>query len=139
MGTDSLATARADGDDAVVATNVERDDFHQDTEHGGFKHRTFACRPACGVQTLAAPLASRGEESHQTLRAPFEASSILALAAARCASIRSRSDFALASSATSGSRAGEGESFRDCSSPGGLTRRLMKCSFGSRGKRELPG
>jgi hypothetical protein len=39
MGTDrlSLATARADGDDAVVATNVERDDFHQDTEDGGFK------------------------------------------------------------------------------------------------------
>ena len=53
--------------------------------------------------------------------------------------IRSRSDSAFASSAMSGSRAGEGESFRDCSSPGGLTRRLMKCSFGSRGKRELPG
>jgi hypothetical protein len=33
----SLATAHADGDDVVVATKVERDDFNHDTDHGGFK------------------------------------------------------------------------------------------------------
>src|SRR6266542_4040497 len=64
---------------------------------------------------------------------------ILAFAAARCASIRSRFDSAFASSATSGSRAAEGESFRDRSSPGAFTRRFPNSSFGSRRKRELPG
>jgi hypothetical protein len=46
---------------------------------------------------------------------------IRAFVAVRCASIRSRSDSAFASSVTSGFRAAEGESFRDGSSPGAFT------------------
>jgi hypothetical protein len=33
----SFATARADGDDIVVATNVEPGDIHHDAKHRGFK------------------------------------------------------------------------------------------------------
>src|SRR6185437_2451606 len=65
--------------------------------------------------------------------------SIRAFAAIRCASIRSRSDSAFASSATSGSRGAKGELFADCSLPGAFTRRFPKSSFGSRRMRESPG
>lgn len=64
---------------------------------------------------------------------------ILAFAAVRCASIRSRSDSAFASSVTSGSRAAEGESFRDDSSPGAFTRGLRNPALDRVASASYPG
>jgi hypothetical protein len=101
------------------AFTVVRADSHEAAAKLFDKHPHFFHFPGrfCGDHARAAHSGRLG----QVVRAG-EPGAILAFVTARCASIRSRSDSALASSVTSESRAAEGESFRDGASPGPFAR-----------------